>query len=385
MRRLPTALVIVLLCAFAPHSTLAEATSEETTESSFPPEAAPSSAPNPNAVEASPPVIITPPVILEPGPDLARGDASGETASARFREQHAPSQEVAKDLASYDAYRETRKPKEGSREGSPPRDASNAAVDPEFEYYDAHEYAGYSTTSIGTGNEYAPTSKAYWSWGCAPHNCWVPAIGAGSPLPYPRVVRGVHAPLCLVNHPPTCTCFGPFTFIRPWGYYCVLVPGNAPSPPPPVPSPPVLGIPPPPPPPSPPSVPPAPREACGFPISGFSCDAKPPPLGSPCGFCVFVDGVRTCCCDALCQSLGDCCSDYASCCSTTEQGAEEVAFGLRMRAAAERLDGGAGGAQQEFLKKNQLLKKADVDAQSEVSIKRRAAQRDETKERERTP
>jgi hypothetical protein len=98
-----------------------------------------------------------------------------------------------------------------------------------------------------------------------------------------------------------------------------------------------------------------------------------------------VDGVRTCCCDALCQSLGDCCSDYASCCSTTEQGAEEVAFGLRMRAAAERLDGGAGGAQQEFLKKNQLLKKADVDAQSEVSIKRRAAQRDETKERERTP
>ena len=44
-----------------------------------------------------------------------------------------------------------------------------------------------------------------------------PTIGHGSPLPYPTVVRGVHAPRCLRDRPPTCTCFGPFTFARPLG------------------------------------------------------------------------------------------------------------------------------------------------------------------------
>ena len=48
----------------------------------------------------------------------------------------------------------------------------------------------------------------------APHP--PPTIGYGSSLWYPLVVGGVSAPKCLINHPPTCTCYGPFSIHRPW-------------------------------------------------------------------------------------------------------------------------------------------------------------------------
>jgi len=43
-----------------------------------------------------------------------------------------------------------------------------------------------------------------------------PTIGFGSSLPYPLTVRGVSAPECLRNLPASCTCYGPFSPIRPW-------------------------------------------------------------------------------------------------------------------------------------------------------------------------
>jgi hypothetical protein len=164
---------------------------------------------------------------------------------------------------------------------------------------------------------------------CAPRP--PPTIGLGSHLPYPTVVRGVSAPACLLpTDAPTCTCHGPFTHVRPWGWYCVLrgddkkkspLPppsGAAPSPPPP-PPPPILGAPPSPSPPpilgappspSPPSSPPGLQ--CGVPPVGSTCDVFEGV--SPCEFCVFVDGAFSCCCDDACGFFGDCCADVAACC-----------------------------------------------------------------------
>ena len=53
-----------------------------------------------------------------------------------------------------------------------------------------------------------------------PPPCWqycpYTTIGAGSPAVYPFVVGGVWAPQCLRDNPPTCTCFQPFSYQRPW-------------------------------------------------------------------------------------------------------------------------------------------------------------------------
>ena len=163
-----------------------------------------------------------------------------------------------------------------------------------------------------------------------------PTIGFGSPLQYPSSVRGVWAPWCLWGGPDqaTCTCYGPFSHTRPWGYYCVLMvdpwtpspppgatPGDAPPSPPPPGEPGTPGTPgtpgeaPSPPPPVPPSPPSPPVTACGDLFPGASCG--PDPAGPACGFCVFEvpQDVFLCCCDDLCESVGDCCSDYATCCA----------------------------------------------------------------------
>jgi hypothetical protein len=102
----------------------------------------------------------------------------------------------------------------------------------------------------------------------------------------------------------------------------VLVPPkNTPSPPPSIetPSPPPIETPSPPPIET-PSPPPSPLQAqCGDPPIGFTCDASTGVV-DPCGvaglgLCVFVDGVRSCCCDAECETVfGDCCADKRSCC-----------------------------------------------------------------------
>jgi hypothetical protein len=141
-----------------------------------------------------------------------------------------------------------------------------------------------------------------------------PTIGAGSPLWYPLVVRGVEAPECLRDpRAPTCVCYGPFTCVRPWGFYCVLTPspppGQAsPSPPPGQTSPsPTPGQ-------TSPSPSPPPGAECGVPPEDFSCAVKPGGE-DPCGFCVFVDGVLTCCCDDACGDYDDCCDDAGGCCA----------------------------------------------------------------------
>ena len=115
-----------------------------------------------------------------------------------------------------------------------------------------------------------------------------PTIGAGSPLWYPTIARGVSAPACLLAAPPECACYGPFSVARPWGFYCVLTSSTGTSsPPPPPPPPPFLGQPPPPflgqpPPPflgqpSPPSPPPGVNpppidEICGLPLMNETCN-----------------------------------------------------------------------------------------------------------------
>ena len=71
----------------------------------------------------------------------------------------------------------------------------------------------------------------------------VPTIGFGSPVKYPHRVRGVWAPWCLWGGPSlaTCTCHGPFSPVRPWGYRCVLRVNPWPPPPPTAPLPPAAG------------------------------------------------------------------------------------------------------------------------------------------------
>ena len=173
-----------------------------------------------------------------------------------------------------------------------------------------------------------------------------PTIGFGSPLQYPSSVRGVWAPWCLWGGPDqaTCTCYGPFSHTRPWGYYCVLMvdpwtpsppppgatPGDAPPSPPPPGTPGTPGTPgdaPSPPPPVPPSPPSPPVTACGDLFPGASCG--PDPAGPACGFCVFEvpQDVFLCCCDNLCESVGDCCSDYATCCAAGLSSASNVTNG----------------------------------------------------------
>ena len=167
-------------------------------------------------VETPPPVVISLPVVLAPVPDLDRDDDTGVAARARLREAHVPGDFNVAD-----------------RRGPPARGspAETAKSDERRAYFfrerDERSYSNCHS------NEH-----------CADAVYGQPTIGHGSPLPYPKVVRGVHAPRCLRDRPPTCTCFGPFTFARPWGYYCVLVPSkdDPKSPPPPIdaPSPPPL-------------------------------------------------------------------------------------------------------------------------------------------------
>ena len=55
------------------------------------------------------------------------------------------------------------------------------------------------------------------------------------------------------------------------------------------------------------------------------------------GLCVFVDGVRSCCCDAECDTVfGDCCADKRSCCDERKT---ERRFGERReRTSAARIE-----------------------------------------------
>ena len=189
-----------------------------------------------------------------------------------------------------------------------------------------------------------------------------PTIGFGSPLQYPSSVRGVWAPWCLWGGPDqaTCTCYGPFSHTRPWGYYCVLMvdpwtpsppppgatPGDAPPSPPPPGEPAAPGTPgtpgdapSPPPPPVPPSPPSPPVTACGDLFPGASCG--PDPAGPACGFCVFEvpQDVFLCCCDDLCESVGDCCSDYATCCAVAVSSASNGTDGTNATNATNTTKG----------------------------------------------
>jgi hypothetical protein len=276
-------------------------------------------------VQTAPPAIISLPVVLAPVPDLDRDDEVGVAACARLREAHAPRESpVAEDRGAPGV------------SGPRGREFSDDSVE---KTSDARSYAyhdDWHSTSVDAA------SNCY-SKECSNAIYGQPTIGAGSPLRYPKVVRGVSAPRCLLDHPPTCVCFGPFTYVRPWGYYCVLVPPkNTPSPPPLIetPSPPPIETPSPPPIET-PTPPPSPLQAqCGDPPVGFTCDASTG-VEDPCGvgglgLCVFVDGVRSCCCDAECETVfGDCCADKRSCCDETR----EVQVGKRReRASTARIE-----------------------------------------------
>jgi hypothetical protein len=265
-------------------------------------------------------VVISLPVVLAPVPDLDRDDETGVAARARLREAHVPGDFNVPD-----------------RRGPPARESPDetAKSDAAAFLFREHDERSYSTSGDAASNCHSNEH-------CADAVYGQPTIGHGSPLPYPKVVRGVHAPRCLRDRPPTCTCFGPFTFARPWGYYCVLVPSkddpngppppiDAPSPPPPIdaPSPPPL-------PPPPPPLPPLGAAQCGDPPVGFTCDVSPEGV-DPCGFCVFVDGVLSCCCDAECDTVfGDCCADKRSCCD--ERKADRRFGERRERTSAARIE-----------------------------------------------
>ena len=265
-------------------------------------------------VETAPPAIISLPVVLAPVPDLDRDDEAGVAARARLREAHAPRESPV-----------------AEHRGAPGVSGRRFSDDSVEKTSDAGSYAYHDDwhfTSVDAA------SNCY-SKECSNAIYGQPTIGAGSPLRYPKVVRGVSAPRCLLNHLPTCVCFGPFTYVRPWGYYCVLVPPkNTPSPPPPIetPSPPPIET---------PTPPPSPLQAqCGDPPVGFTCDASTGVV-DPCGvgglgLCVFVDGVRSCCCDAECETVfGDCCADKRSCCDERRK----VQVGKRReRASAARIE-----------------------------------------------
>ena len=289
------ALALALALACAPTRARAQAPSPK-------PNPASRFAADPGVVEAPTPAVISLPVVLAPVPDLDRDDEAGVAARARLYEAHAPG----------DAHVVERRGAEDS-----------------------------TSTTLDAASKCHPNTH------CAHPAHGQPTIGHGSHLPYPNEVRGVHAPQCLRDHPPTCTCFGPFTYVRPWGYYCVLVPskdGPNGSPPPidAPPSPPPIGTAPSPPPigtaPSPPPSPPGAQ--CGEPPVGFTCDVVDgfDPCGANgFGFCVFVDGVRTCCCDAECETVfDDCCADKRSCC---DERTSEVRFGERReRPSAARIE-----------------------------------------------
>ena len=149
-------------------------------------------------VETPPPVVISLPVVLAPVPDLDRDDDTGVAARARLREAHVP--------GDFDVADRRGPPARGSPAETAKSDERRAFF---FRERDERSYSNCHS------NEH-----------CADAVYGQPTIGHGSPLPYPKVVRGVHAPRCLRDRPPTCTCFGPFTFARPWGYYCVLVPSK---------------------------------------------------------------------------------------------------------------------------------------------------------------
>jgi len=269
-------------------------------------------------VETSPPVVISLPVVLAPVPDLDRDDETGVAARARLREAHVPGDFNVADRRGPPA------------RGSPDETAKSDAA--AFFFRERDEREKYSTSGDAASNCHSNEH-------CADAVYGQPTIGHGSPLPYPKVVRGVHAPRCLRDRPPTCTCFGPFTFVRPWGYYCVLVPSkddpNGPPPPIDAPSPPPIDAAP-----SPPPSPPVSAQ-CGDPPVGFTCDVSPDGV-DPCGanglgLCVFVDGVRSCCCDAECDTVfNDCCADKRSCCDERKT---ERRFGERReRTSAARIE-----------------------------------------------
>ena len=322
------ALALALACA--PTRARAQAPSPKTNS----PQAAPGLVEaDRGVVQTAPPAIISLPVVLAPVPDLDRDDEAGVAARARLREAHAPRESPVAEHRGAPGV-----------SGPRGREFSDDSVE---KTSDAGSYAyhdDWHSTSVDAA------SNCY-SKECSNAIYGQPTIGAGSPLRYPKVVRGVSAPRCLLNHPPTCVCFGPFTYVRPWGYYCVLVPPkNTPSPPPLIetPSPPPIETPSPPPieTPSPPPIetptpPPSPLQAqCGDPPVGFTCDASTGVV-DPCGvgglgLCVFVDGVRSCCCDAECETVfGDCCADKRSCCDERRK----VQVGKRReRASAARIE-----------------------------------------------
>ena len=282
---------------------------------------------DPEVVETPAPAVVSLPVVLAPVPDLDRDDEAGVAARARLREAHAP--------------RETH---DVERRGAPGVSDVKQRSPDEKAKRDAAFVSGASKED-STSTKLDAASTCHPSTHCA-HPAHVQStIGHGSHLLYPKEVRGVHAPACLRDGPPTCTCFGPFTYVRPWGYYCVLVPSKdvPTSSPPPIdtapPSPPPIdkGAPPPPPPSS--------AAQCGDPPIGFTCDVSPDGL-DPCGVnglgsCVFVDGVLSCCCDAECDVFGDCCADKRSCCDEREA---EIQFGKRReRPFAARIEASARG------------------------------------------
>ena len=280
MRRGLLAVALVVACAFVFSS---ETAAQDDAASSFvaaensettrpPPDSAfpldPVDPDDPTVVESEPHVMITTPVILQHDPVLLENNTEGANARARLERDLNP----------------------------------NTNEEKLQEEVSATHHHGRNNGCHGGGSH------------CPPHEQIT--IGAGSSMPYPMEVPGVHAPQCLLDQPPTCTCFGPFTFTRPWGVYCVLVPADGLKPTPP-PSPPPNNNPSPP-----PSPPPPPQEECGSAPDDFSCGETADGL-NPCGFCIFVNGLKTCCCDIQCQ-IGeppdgpDCCADFLSCCIPEE-------------------------------------------------------------------
>jgi hypothetical protein len=83
-------------------------------------------------------------------------------------------------------------------------------------------------------------------------------------------------------------------------------------------------------------LPPLGAAQCGDTPVGFTCDVSPEGV-DPCGFCVFVDGVLSCCCDAECDTVfGDCCADKRSCCD--ERKADRRFGERRERTSAARIE-----------------------------------------------
>ena len=71
-----------------------------------------------------------------------------------------------------------------------------------------------------------------------------------------------------------------------------------------------------------------------MPPEDFSCAVKPDGE-DPCGFCVFVDGALTCCCDDACGDYDDCCEDVGGCCAVRRPSGTRKDAGERASIARE--------------------------------------------------